>query len=566
MLFSGIYFHQYSLWVMTFDKKLNKLIYGILPQTVFILGYYVIFQVFRDKDIYNPTQMLALLTVFTAAFYGLRIWLQIGLPDKAPLYDSGLGDIKTAGSMLNPRNLLSGQRWTTPQELQEFSAPPEKTVFIDEFTYYNTTKQALGLDLEKLHVNEGTRIKFKPLDFTKTVLMLGKMGSGKTEAIISIARQKQFNRIFANCVKDDLMQALYEDGDIIFSPYSTNSWTWDLWAEMDANEAVALAFFKNLLTSQTGKANDGDFWSNRAAQVLNEIALKVWQTNQTAAQKWHNLAAELKLKIDLMLKEGTTQASLASTMQIATDIIYLLAFRAQEPNARFFTLNDYFDGSRNLFMLNNQAYSSTLTPLYTGFTAAAVSILLGRPDTKTNLTLFLLDEYFSLAMDVETQTSFLTLSRSKGGCIILAAQMLPKDNKKVQQLVDSSRYALLAFALSDDETIKHICGQFSDIEYTKIEKSINGSTNSGSSGAFFKKSRSSGRSSGFNISVRENKKALITPEMLNSQMPKYCHLTIVPDDDLLYLGYTPAVDYRSTNIAFEKINTAKIYEYIKDLR
>jgi hypothetical protein len=301
-------------------------------------------------------------------------------------FDDGM-DKFNLGSRFNPRKATKGTMWTYADDLKEFTNDKNKTVFIDNFCIYPDIYSRLNEgQLKNAEKFKNIKVNFKPLDFTKTMLILGKMGSGKTEFIISIARQNKFNRMFVNCVKDDLMQALYKEGDIIYNPYSANSANWDIWAEMNYNETVALAFFKNLVLALTAKNGGADFWSNRASQIVNELLIDIWQDNvidnQTSAQKWLNFAKELALKIDLMIKDGDTQASLAATMQIITQIVNLLAWRAQDETVQTFTLTDFYNGDKNLFMLNNPAYADQLTPLFAGFCAAATSILLGRPDTK----------------------------------------------------------------------------------------------------------------------------------------------------------------------------------------
>lgn len=488
-------------------------------------------------------------------------------------------DTNKAGSRLNPGKLLNGYLWSTPQILKNFSEQPKNTVYVDSFRYYPDTKAELGIKEPISKIEKETVVKFSPLDFTKTLLVLGGMGSGKTEFILSIANQRdQFRRQFFHDTKGDFTQKLCDPTkDIIFNPYDSRSVVWDLWTELETNETLAVAFFKSLMSAAAKK---DDFWSIRSGDIIADIALDVFDDETIPKnQKWLALSNAIDDWLhDANAGDAATKKSLAETVVMVKDVCYLMAF--QEHNgARRFTIKEWLETDTRLFLLNNSAYAEKLTPLFTGFIAVLGSIMLSKNDTKEDLTLMVLDEFFALKFDEVTRSNLLTQVRSKGGCLIIGAQYMPLNDKKVQQEVDSSRYAMILFQINDGETIKHVSSLFGSVEFMRTDVSISDGTSTSKGSApsaqgagllvgpmllasAFGGGKNHSSSKNVSTSMRERKEDFLTPEMLAS-MPQYHHITYIPTEKIVYLGYTQPADLSLKNENFVSIDSRELRRFKK---
>jgi len=174
---------------------------------------------------------------------------------------------------------------------------------------------------------------------------------------------------------------------------------------------------------------------------------------------------------------------------------------------------------------NIPEYEKSLTPLFTAFVACMSQVHTSLPDSKTDFTLYALDEYLSFAqiMDEPSKKRLHTLIRSKGGILMPAVQYIPKDDKKLQQLLTSSAYAWIYFSVIEEETIKLFKDAVSETEYV-----------------YFEKSHSKGESgSSTSTSTKNERVNLINNHLLNGLGTKYEHICYIPNEKVLYLGYTP---------------------------
>lgn len=468
----------------------------------------------------------------------------------------------TIGSYLNETTQNHGYSWTGINPLINYAnttmQEAQKSVFIDNFRLSAEaikflTEQGVAADIDTL---QKVAIHFKPLDFTKTVFALGGMGSGKTEFFFSILNDnigyRNFRRIIIHDPKGDYTEKLYRSGhDYIFNPYDKRGAAWDIWADMRAYPALMVSFLKNLIESQTQKE---DFFSSSAVNLLKEFFMETHfsEPDSSSANKWRSVLD----KIDGYRKQSAgkpTEGSIYSTMALAIEPLRLLAFVSVKQPKNQFSVRHFLDNSgAKLFLLNNPAYSTVLNALFVGFLSVLTEALLSQPDTKEDLSLLVLDEFLSLKFNAETKTKVLTQIRSKGGALLLGAQFLPKENKLEQQLLDSSRFALIFFRLSDLETVNHIQDIFGEIEYQRYDRSYNEGSNNSWEG-------SNGRNEGTSVSTSLQRRKFLKPELLQS-MPKYHHIIFIPEDNITYLGYTPLVNQEKVNSSFVQRDLAEFYQ------
>lgn len=439
-----------------------------------------------------------------------------------------IDNIDDVSSFPNTKDQEGGYKFSTIKEIKDFS---HTGVLIDNFNYYPLTEKYVN---NKKHLEEvkDITINIEPINFTRTFVVLGAMGSGKTEFFHSIINQKGFNRKLIHDIKGDFVEKWYDsEKDFIFNPYDTRGVNWDIWEELNENTALVESFIGNLMESQ---AEEKDFFTSSAKRVIIDFFMKVNYTKNSATsdEKWGYLNDE----IENYRKEADsdkTKGSIYQTMELVIELFTYMAWHSKQ-NKKSFTVKQFLEGNGTLYLLNNSSVSTKLTPLFTGFVSLFTEILLSQADTKDDLTLMLLDEYLSMNFEKQTRLKLLTQVRSKGGCLMLGLQFLPKHDKEHQQLLDSSAYGKLIFQLNDSETVTHVINSIGDITY--VGYSEGNSSNSSSSGGI-----PTGSSGGWSTNYSEKNKKLITTEHLQS-MPKYSHLSIFSSDKILYLGYTHPVE------------------------
>jgi len=478
-----------------------------------------------------------------------------------------LHSYENLGSYLNETTQKHGYSWTGTNPLITHINAKDcgigRGIFIDNFMFAEETKaflhsQNCGQDV---HEFQKTQMRFCPNDFTKTIFALGGMGSGKTEFFFSILNEnwgyRHFKRVIIHDPKGDYTEKLYSpDQDYIFNPYDKRGAAWDIWSDMHAYPALIVSFLKNLIESQTQKE---DFFSSSAVNIIKDYFMETHFSakDKSSLEKWHILLD----KLDTYRSQSAgkpTEGSIYSTMALAIETLRLLAFVATSNPKKQFSIRYFLSSSGSkLFLLNNPAYSAPLNALFVGFLSVITEALLSKPDTTEDISLLVLDEFLNLKFNPETKTKVLTQIRSKGGALLLGAQFLPKENKLEQQLLDSSRFALILFRLSDLETVNHIQEMFGEIEYTHYEQRL--TEGKSSNWGFLPLGSGGGSSEGNSINTSLKRRKFIKHEMLQS-MPQHHHITFIPENKIIYLGYTPIVKLEKINRAFVQRDLALFYQ------
>ena len=486
--------------------------------------------------------------IFLGSAFAIKV---LGLFSSSPA-DAVLGkeyihDLNNISSFPNMKHQEGGYTFSTISEIKNFT---NQGILIDNFNYYPLVEKYVR-DTKYLEEAKKISINLNPINFTRTFLIFGAMGSGKTEFFHSIINQNGFNRKLIHDIKGDFVEKWYDsEKDFIFNPYDTRGVNWDIWKELDENASLVESFIGNLLESQS---EEKDFFTSSAKRVIIDFFMKINYTKKdsTSEEKWVYLNDE----IENYKKEADgdkTKGSIYQTMELVIELFTYMAWHSRQ-NKKSFTIKQFLNGNGTLYLLNNSSVSTKLTPLFTGFVSLFTEILLSQADTKDNLTLMLLDEYLSMKFEKQTRLKLLTQVRSKGGCLMLGLQFLPKHDKEHQQLLDSSAFGKLIFQLNDNETISHIINSISDITYVSYSEGT--STNTSSSGGI-----ATGSSGGSSSNYSEKSKKLLSTEHLQS-MPKYSHLSIFASDKILYLGYTPPVN--NLTVKNKNFDMLKQDEYYK---
>lgn len=545
---------ELSFFIFLFAIYVSFQVYGKYGMFVSIFFTSLLFSINSYFLKYDASKFILVITLASYLFVFISfIYIKFSGKNNSIFNEEPIFSLDDISSFPQENKQHRGYKFSTIKELKRFNTG----IRIDNFNYYPIIEEHV---INKKHLQEAKDISIKidNLNFTKTFLILGAMGSGKTEFFHSIINQDAFKRKVIHDVKGDFVEKWYDDKkDFIFNPYDKRGVNWDLWEELKQSPGLVENFVDNLMKEQT---DEKDFFTASAKKVIIDFFMEInyQNINKTSQEKWELFNKKIETyKIDS--ESNKTKGSIYQTMDLVTDIFSYLEWHTRQ-NKKNFTINDFLQSDGTLFLLNTASVSNKLTPLFTGFISLFTDILLSKPDTKENLTLILIDEYLSMTFEKQTRLKLLTQVRSKGGCLMLGMQYLPKSDIEHQQILDSSCYGKLIFQINDNETINHIIDSISDITYASVSGGTN--TNKGSIGAGLLPETSTGR----NNTESENTKKLLTSEHLKS-MPQYSHISIFSSEKLLYLGYTPLVENLILkNLNFDAINQNEYYasKYITD--
>lgn len=428
------------------------------------------------------------------------------------------------GSLPNPEHIKRGYRWTPVFKLKTFLSKSEKsTVFIDQFRFDDDYARDAGLIFRKRL--EQTKFYFDPLKMTQGILLVGKMGSGKTEWYFNLLSQKFYNRVVIYQVKvGDFVKTLLRKKDILFSPYDERGYLWDILSE---DIGIIKTFFVNVSAAEQGEKKD--FFVAASQRIFQNISIqiKTKYKDETPAVKWMMLIKVIKDTFAEM-DSGTQKSKqdVKSTMEIVFDSLEEQAWMMQNPKQKSFVIKDFFQRKNQCRLIMDciPEHEKKLTPLFSAFTACMSQVHTSMPDSKTDFTLYALDEYLNFLniLDDSSKKRLHTLIRSKGGILIPAVQYIPKDDKKLQQLLTSSAYAWIYFSVIEEETITLLKQGMGETEYSYTDTS-----------------RSIGKGGlSKSYSNKNEKTHMIYNELLNGLGDKFEHIVYLPNHKALYKGYT----------------------------
>ncbi len=435
------------------------------------------------------------------------------------------------GSLANPKEVKRGYMWTPISRLKNLFKPSSKnTVYIDNFRVDEDYAHKSSMSFFFKKKAQNTKLFFDPLKLTQGILLCGKMGAGKTELYFNFLKQLFYNRAVVHQTKvGDFVSSLLRKRDMLFSPYDKRGYLWDIMSE---NEGIIKTFFENYANAIMGDKKD--FFSASSNRLYNELSIKIKTKYQDApsAVKWKLFIKAIK---DLFaeMDSGTQKSKqdVKSTMEAILEPLEIMAWQMQNPNQKSFRIKDFFakKNQTRLILDNIPEYEKALTPLFAAFTACLSLVHTSMPDTKTDFTLYALDEYLSFAniMDEASKKRLHTLIRSKGGILVPAVQYIPKDDKKLQQLLTSSAYAWIYFSVIEEETINLLKQSIGETEYVYTEEN---------------ESRDSKNKKSKSYSTKNEKTFLINNHLLNGLGDKFEHLVYLPNHQALYIGYTPQAE------------------------
>ncbi|MEZ0323431.1 MAG: type IV secretion system DNA-binding domain-containing protein [Hydrogenothermaceae bacterium] len=335
-------------------------------------------------------------------------------------------------------------------------------------------------DIKTITEHQKPPIYASNLDLTKSTLVVGKMGTGKSVFLKNLLAQEKYNRAIINDVKGEYVEAFYNpEKDIIFQPFDARSKLWFFFEDIKQEPTLA-DVISTAMVSQISETNK-DFWITAAQKLLKDAIL---YSSFSEQPNKHNAILEYiqTYQKQAIQVNDKTALSIVATLQPILDYFELAGYLEdkylrEEKYDKFFTLFDFVntDNKQKLFLLNDVAHRTATAPFQTAFLSALISLLLSRPNTKEDFTFFLLDEFLSIKIPEDLLILLFTTARSKGIQLLFATQFLPNvQNDKRTQIILSSRQLTILFKVVDETTLSTIENTMGDFEF--ITSTTNTST------------------------------------------------------------------------------------------
>lgn len=451
------------------------------------------------------------------------------------------------GSDANPKKLIKGYVWTPYFKLKTLFNKSANTVFLDEFRFLEEFANESMMNSYFRRKAESVKISLAAAQLTQGILIVGKMGSGKTMFYNNLFVQLFYDRALIHEIKQDTIQTLYVPRkDLILCPYDERSHLWDIMSE---DEGIIQTFFLEYMNAVIGEKTD--YFKAAAQKRFNDVALQVKTSykNATPAQKWLLFIKLIRDMFDeIETSNQKSQKDVQATMEQILEPLEIMTYQMQDPNQKSFTIKEFFKrkNQSKLILSNIAEYDKALKPLFGAFIACFTQIHVSMPDTKSDFTLYALDEYLNFVqnMDESTRKRIHTLIRSKGGMLVGGVQYLPINDKKLLEELTSSAFAWLYFSTIQPETADFFINSVKETEYSYEERN---------------ESYTDGKKS---VSWQTKKESthLLNSHILNGLGEDFSHITFIPQKQVLYKGYTPVVELTKRHEGFIKKDLTGFYE------
>ena len=250
-------------------------------------------------------------------------------------------------------NLISqsrGYKFTTALQMKfleiEKKEKGKNIIHFDNYAYYPQSINKTNLrknPLLKKTLSNTVKNYFEAYDITKQLLVIGGMGSGKTEMINYIIEQvitsdfKLYNAIVYNDIKGDFSKNFYRgDKDILVNLYDIRASVWCPFLEMKTNIEAGSSFINNLFVSIAG--NEKDFFNASAKMKTNNWLQESFFSTNNNIEAWEMFFKKIKnYENEIKLTDNKTQSSIYATIEIALDILYIMHYQIVVEKRKTFT-------------------------------------------------------------------------------------------------------------------------------------------------------------------------------------------------------------------------------------
>lgn len=431
------------------------------------------------------------------------------------------------GSLFSFQN---GKKATTDKPIYE-----QKHIFIDEFRYFPKTVQKCKPFFLGKKAMEKTRIHFNSIDIRNGLLVIGPMGSGKTEFFFNLVFQPWYKRALIRDAKGADFSPLLCDNKrgFVLNLYNKSAAVWDIMMENNFLLMIGSVCY-DMMIGAVGEGKDSKFFAGSAAERIQSMFEKAYLQGKDTESRWQILENEIAAwEATAKGVNSRENKDVYANFILAKEGLLFWIWRIKNA-AKKFTISDFQKSNWQLVMNGSE---QTLRSYYSAFVSALADEALRSADQKGNETLLLLDEYLTMPLSEDTRLKLHTMCRSKDYSLIVGAQFLPQDDTLKKQVIDSSRFAAILFNIQDEATTAHFKRFYGEVKYKEAEVSTSRNKND--------------YVTGVSTSSQERTASFLSEEELQRK-PQYHHLTILASGEA-YLGYTP------------QVKTKKIYDPLKDI-
>lgn len=426
-------------------------------------------------------------------------------------------------------SLLNKNKVTTEKPHYE-----RKNIFIDEFRYFPKTVSKCSPFFLGKKAMEKTRIHFSSIDIRNGLLVIGPMGSGKSEFFFNLVFQPWYKRALIHDIKGSDFGPVLCDNKrgFVLNLYNKSAAIWDLMSEKNFLLMIGPVSL-DLMIGASGESKD-PFFANSAADRIKTMFEKAFLQGGESEQKWQRLEEEIAAW-EAVVKSPNSKENkdVYNNFLLVRETLLFWSYRIKNA-AKTFTISQFQQSNYQLIM---NGAEQTIKGYYSAFVSALADEALRGPDQKGNGTLLLLDEYLTMPLSEDTRLKLHTMCRSKDYSLIVGAQFLPQDDTLKKQVIDSSRFAAVLFNIQDEATTAHFKRFYGEVKYKEAEVSTSRNKHD--------------YVTGVSTSSQERTASFLGEEELQRK-PPYHHLTILASGEA-YLGYTP------------QIKTKKIYDPLSDI-
>lgn len=333
-------------------------------------------------------------------------------------------------------------------------------------------------------------------------LVYGASGSGKSTLLNQLlaallARQSRLNlneKFIVYDVKGEYLAKHYtpERGDAVFFPFDARSLRWRLFNELLAvdgrslDRAMVDVVSAILCSPPSQKESKNEYFYTAAAEVLRAVFL-ILHARGTLLNG--DLAAMLGLgrtELAGLVRDYLPQAewSVLEHLEAAEQAAGVLGvLNNQMRFLRYlhgldgdFSLRGFIDGQESavLFLMNLPRLAEIFRPLLTFAIDLMIRHALSLPDCTERRIRFFIDELGSLGK-IDSLLRFLTLSRSKGGCLYVSNQeegsIRELYGDKLSESFNNNFASLMVFRQNDEKSAASMSKQLGEQEVIKRSES-----------------------------------------------------------------------------------------------
>jgi len=300
---------------------------------------------------------------------------------------------------------------------------------------------------------------------SRGITALGEMGMGKSRLLAAIEAgiRKQYPDIpiLIHDPKGEWLRTCYNpETDLIFAPNDERSCGWKIWEDFKLHPELRHSLITSAVESHHSGQSDR-FWSDTAIQLLKTAVSK---PDVETAKKF------LKLKKDENAGDKTFQSTYATAALSFRDIA-TIDYIAKKGPAK--TIDEFLQHKGRIFLLNNPACATeqhgALSLMLSAFLIQAVSQPdLPEPQLRAAV---IIDEALTFHLPADVERVVYNQSRSKGLCIVAAAQRLPDSTYGERGMWANQAYHYFAMRISDLRTREALAQRTGKLIFNEEQKS-----------------------------------------------------------------------------------------------